>query len=234
MQKIAIITGGSSGIGKETVQLFLSNNWNVISLSRSACNIANVLDIQVDFSDENFLDKLKVLLSDQLNNASLITIIHNSCAYYSGTIDNVNIQELNKAWLVNIIAPIKINQLVIPHMQPGSSIIYIGSTLSEMAVKNSAPYVISKHAVVGLMRSTCQDISTIGIHTCCICPGFTDTKMLKEHLTKTGRSLNEIADYITMNRLIKPQEIADFIWHCSNNPILNGSVLHANLGFINR
>ena len=62
------------------------------------------------------------------------------------------------------------------------SIIYIGSTLSEKGVANSCSYVTSKHAVVGLMRSTTQDLVGKGIHTACICPGFTDTEMLKNHV----------------------------------------------------
>jgi NAD(P)-dependent dehydrogenase (short-subunit alcohol dehydrogenase family) len=52
---------------------------------------------------------------------------------------------------------------------------FVGSTLSEKAVANTASYVTAKHAMVGLMRATCQDLAVAAapVHTAAICPGFT-------------------------------------------------------------
>lgn len=133
---------------------------------------------------------------------------------------------------LNIVAPVKLNQLVLKKMLPGSSIIYIGSTLSEKAVKNAASYVITKHALVGLMRSTCQDLADTGIHTACICPGFTDTEMLREHLSHNPELLKLISNRVGAKRLIKPSEIAELILFCANHEVINGSILHAHLGQI--
>ena len=51
---------------------------------------------------------------------------------------------------------------------------------------HSFSYVVSKHALVGMMRATCQDLAGREIHTACICPGFTDTEMFRD--TRPGRS----------------------------------------------
>ena len=117
-------------------------------------------------------------------------------------------------------------------MQVGSSIIYIGSTLSEKAVKNTASYAISKHASIGMMRSTCQDLADMQIHTACICPGFTNTEMLRRHLNNDENIIKQISSKNCFNRLIQPSEIADLILFCADNPVVNGSVLHANMGQI--
>jgi 3-oxoacyl-[acyl-carrier protein] reductase len=71
-------------------------------------------------------------------------------------------------------------------MGPGSSVLYVGSTLSEKAVPGSFSYVVSKHAQLGMMRATCQDLMGTGIHTAMVCPGFTDTEMLRNHLGTTN------------------------------------------------
>ncbi len=95
-------------------------------------------------------------------------------------------------------------------------------------------YVISKHALVGLMRATCQDLATREIHTACICPGFTDTEMLRTHVGEDSGVLDAIAAMNPFGRLIEPREIAESILFAAQHPVINGAVLHANLGQIER
>ncbi len=131
---------------------------------------------------------------------------------------------------LNVIAPHMLNRALIKKMQPGSAIIYIGSTLSEKAVANTFSYITSKHAIVGMMRATCQDLAGTGIHTACICPGFTDTEMLRERVGNDPAILSSIASASAFNRLATPGEIADSILFAAENPVVNGAVIHANLG----
>ena len=115
-------------------------------------------------------------------------------------------------------------------MPQRSSVLYIGSTLSEKAVPDSFSYVVSKHAQLGMMRATCQDLMGRGIHTALICPGFTDTEMLRTHLGSNPEVEQAIAGMNSFNRLIDPGEIAELIRWAHHNPVINGAVLHANLG----
>ena len=96
----------------------------------------------------------------------------------------------------------------------------------------SGRYVTSKHAIVGMMRATCQDLANTGIHTVCVCPGFTDTEMLRTHVGQDEEILKSIASLSTFNRLINPEEIAAAIQFAAKNPVMNGAVMHANLGQI--
>ena len=93
-------------------------------------------------------------------------------------------------------------------------------------------YIVSKHALVGMMRATCQDLVGRAIHTACICPGFTDTEMLREHVpTDAMDGLRSMSAY---GRLINPDEIAQMLHWAAHNPVINGAVLHANLGQVER
>ena len=98
----------------------------------------------------------------------------------------------------------------------------------------SCAYVVSKHALIGLMRATCQDLAGRRIHTACVCPGFTDTEMLRAHVGQSAEVLSALAAGVTYGRLIEPEEIARTIHFCALNPVVNGAVLHANLGQVER
>ena len=231
-KKLLIITGGSAGIGFQTAQLFADNNYDVINLSRRAITLQSAMQFSVDFSQDGWIDPIADDLLEACQGYDKITLVHNAALLQKGSAADLNKDELQRSLDVNVIAPALLNSLLTPSMQAGSSIIYIGSTLSEKAVANSAYYVIAKHAVVGMMRSTCQDLAGSGIHTTCVCPGFTDTEMLRAHVGEDQEILKDIASGVTQGRLVEPEEIANSIYFCANNPVLNGAVIHANLGQI--
>ena len=135
---------------------------------------------------------------------------------------------------VNLIAPVQLNRLVLPLMERGSAILYVGSTLSVKAVANTCSYSTSKHALVGLMRATCQDLAGSGIHTACVCPGFTETDMLRELAGHDAAVLDSLAQNVTMGRLIDPVEIAETLYFCARQPVINGATVQANLGQFER
>jgi NAD(P)-dependent dehydrogenase (short-subunit alcohol dehydrogenase family) len=130
----------------------------------------------------------------------------------------------------NVVAINDINRQLLGQLPRGSSLLYVGSTLSEKAVSHSFSYVVSKHAQLGMMRASCQDLMGTGIHTALICPGFTDTEMLRTHLGEDPGTERMIASMNSYNRLIDPAEIAELIRWAHHNPVINGAVLHANLG----
>ncbi len=69
-----------------------------------------------------------------------------------------------------------------------------------------------------------------GIHTALVCPGFTDTEMLRTHLGDDAELARMIAGMNSFDRLIDPAEIAELIRWAHHNPVITGAVLHGNLG----
>lgn len=230
MANYLILTGGSQGIGEKTISLFMQQGWQAINLSRRNCKIENVLNINVDLSQKDALDGHQEQLKKLLQGADKICIVHNAAAFESDSIHTLTSDDFRNVLEINLVAPVRLNQIVMPYMKEGSAIIYIGSTLSEQAVSNRASYVTTKHATIGLMRSTSQDLVGRGIHTVCICPGFVNTEMLMGNVKDTASFMRFIESKVTAKRLIQPEEIADVIYFCALHPIVNGSVLHANLG----
>lgn len=230
MSKILVITGASRGIGLATAQLFLNDGYRVINLSRSRSPLAGIENIDADLSSTDWDKTITAQLSRTLSNVEKIVVVHNAGAIIKDSLQALDIDAFKRVLNINVVAPALLSHLLLPHMRAGSSIIYVGSTLGEMAVPNSCAYVTSKHALIGLMRSTCQDLAGTGIHTACVCPGFTDTEMLRAHVGHSEEILQDLSQRVTQKRLIQPEEIANTIYFCAQNPVINGAVMHANLG----
>ena len=227
---LAIITGASVGIGFSTAERFVEEGYRVINVSRRSTDEPSIEDRNCDLSNLESVTALAKDLAPLVQQADHVCLVHNACKLRNDSADNCPSNELLTMLNINIVAINEINQHLIPVMPEQSSILYIGSTLSEKAVPNSYSYVVSKHALVGLMRASCQDLMGRSINTNCICPGFTDTEMLRTHLGNDDELIRSLASNNAYDRLVEPQEIAELIWWCHRNPVVNGSVIHANLG----
>jgi len=227
------ITGASRGIGREAAARFLKSGWSVMNISRRPCPVPGVLNVEADLSLPGWEEKVAPAVRDSLGTTGgRISLIHNAALYAHDDALSLSAEHLRQVLEVNVVVPAMLNRLLRPHLTDGSSILYVGSTLSEKAVRGAASYVTSKHALVGLMRATCQDLVGTRVHTVCVCPGFTDTEMLRQNVGEDAAVLQSVAARTTFGRLILPEEMADVLLFCANTPVLNGAVLHAHLGQI--
>ena len=234
MTKNLIITGGSRGIGLATAELFLVHGYRVINLSRSAGSLQDAVHLPVDLGEPDWdraaAAELHALIPDKRH----IVLVHNAALLRGDSALDVTGEALRQVLQINLIAPVQLNRLLLPLMEPGSAVLYVGSTLSVKAVANTCSYSVSKHALAGLMRATCQDLAGSGVHTACVCPGFTETDMLRKLVGHDAAVLDSLAQNATMGRLIDPVEIAETLYFCACHPVMNGAVVQANLGQVER
>jgi NAD(P)-dependent dehydrogenase (short-subunit alcohol dehydrogenase family) len=230
MKELVVITGASKGIGFAAARLFAERGAQVVNLSRSRCELAGVLNLTVDLSAPDFGREVEAPLLQAISGCERGVLIHNSFHLEMDGVDSGSPEVLRRTLEVGLVAPAFLNRLLIPRMPRGSSVVYVGSTLSEKAVAGLFSYVLAKHAVVGMMRATCQDLLGRGIHTACVCPGFTDTEMLRSRAGGNPETLDSLRAMTGEGRLIEPEEIARVISFVADNPVMNGAVLHANLG----
>ena len=231
--KTLIITGASKGIGFQVAKMAAEKSYRVINISRSDAAHASIENHNIDLAAPDSADKF-ALLVEELQIDGHITLIHNAAELKSDSAANTATADFRHTLELNVVAPHILNQILIPKMTQGSGIIYVGSTLSEKAVANTYSYVVSKHALIGMMRSTCQDLANTGIHTACVCPGFTDTEMLRAHVGEDAEIIESLSTLSTFGRLVTPEEIANTIVFAAENPVINGAVIHANLGQVER
>jgi 3-oxoacyl-[acyl-carrier protein] reductase len=202
-----IITGASKGIGFETAKLFADDGYRVINISRTAAEDPRIENHGIDLSSPDAETVTRALLDEILENG-VLSLVHNAARLINDSAANSTTADFRSMLDINVLAPHILNQII------------------------SYSYVVSKHAVVGMMRSTCQDLQGKQIHTSCICPGFTDTEMLRTHVGEDQGILDSIASGSTFGRLVQPSEVAETIKFAATHPVINGTIIHANLGQI--
>jgi NAD(P)-dependent dehydrogenase (short-subunit alcohol dehydrogenase family) len=227
---LLVISGASRGIGHAIASRWVAAGGGVVNLSRRPSNVHGVENLPCDLSEPGALDSLSKQIASIAREADQICLVHNASAMRRDRIDTLGEDDLRAVLELNLVSASGLNQRLIPFMQPGSSILYIGSTLAEKAVPGVASYVIAKHALAGMMRATCQDLAGRGIHTCMVCPGFTDTEQLRELIGDDSEILAAVTGLSAFDRLITPDEIADLVAFAARSPVLNGALIHANLG----
>ncbi|KIG18117.1 oxidoreductase, short-chain dehydrogenase/reductase family protein [Enhygromyxa salina] len=226
-----IVTGASAGIGLAIAERFASRGLRVISLARRRCPIDVVESLLIDLAGTDVVPELLPKLLPLLpNKAGVIHVIHNAAALPHDDALDVEGSVLERTLRLNVVTPSLLNAAIIPVMAHGSSIIFVGSTLSEKGVPGRLSYVTGKHAMLGLMRATVQDLWGRGINTLCVAPGFVDTGMLRPVLDHDPMFEREVLDMVSYGRLIEPEEIAEIVEFATRTPALNGALVSANLG----
>ena len=173
--------------------------------------------VPVPITNPDFMTNIESDLNAGVKNAETICLVHNAARLVHDTFAEVSAPDLRNVYEINLVAPAVLNRALLPTMNVGSSILYVGSTLGEKAVPGSFSYVTSKHATIGMMRASCQDLAGSGVHTACINPGFTDTKMLRDHIP--ADVMPEISQMSAYGRLIDPAEIANALFAASKTDI---------------
>ena len=232
MTRTAIITGASSGIGAAAASLFIDAGFSVVNISRRPCPVTGVTDLCADLSDPESVKELAHSLTSQIMEIqpTSVCLVHNAALMLKDSATDTDDALLAEVLQINTLAINHLNRELLPLMPSGSSLLFVGSTLSEKAVKGAFSYVVSKHAQLGMMRATCQDLMGRGIHTALVCPGFTDTEMLRNHIGQDEEIIKAISAMNSFGRLVEPEEIARLIVWAHDNPVINGAVLHGNLG----
>jgi NAD(P)-dependent dehydrogenase (short-subunit alcohol dehydrogenase family) len=207
--KVAIVTGGASGIGAATAELLREKQATVATV-----DIASGADYQADLS--NPAAAKQVTASIVARHGPPHILVHSAGIQTYGTAVTTSGETWARTLAVNVTSAFYMTREVIPHLERhgGGSIVLVGSVQSLGAISNSAAYITSKHAILGLARSIAVDFGSKGIRCNCVCPGAVDTPMLR---WAAGRSdnpdgvLEACRRLSPLGRIAQPREIAEVI-----------------------
>ncbi len=120
---------------------------------------------------------------------------------------------------------------------PQSYMVNVGSISSFVGQAATPAYTASKHAVLGLSRSIALDYAAAGLRCNCVCPGITDTPMLREHLGKTGDAdlaLAKRLHRVPLGRALEPLDVARAVLYlsCEDSAGVTGTSLVVDGGYL--
>ena len=197
MSKTIIITGASSGFGRETVKIFQQQGWNVVATMRSPENeqelreLENVLVTRLDVQD---LESIQKAVDETIQRFGSIDVLLNNAGYgLMGVFESATPEQIQKQYAVNVFGLMDVTRAVLPQMrQQGSgTIVNISSFGGQVGLPFGSLYNSSKFAVEGFSESLSHEVSAFGISVKIIEPGGVNTNF------RTGIKMikNEISDY---------------------------------------
>lgn len=211
--RVAIVFGGTSGLGEATAKAYASEGAKVVISGLSEKDGKRIVkaiednDQQATFvkADVTDKDQIQAVVDKALETYGRIDILYNGAGIHDAYNNAVELEEdlYDKLMAINVKAPYLAAKAVIPHFikQGKGAIINIGSQATQMAGPGGSAYVTSKHAVLGFTKQLAFDFGSQGVKVNILSPGFIETPM-------TEGIDDERLDRIPAQRAGKPEEIA--------------------------
>lgn len=175
MSKVAIVTGGSKGIGRAVVKRFLNNGYQVHNLDLEPadlgtwhhCDVSNVSAVK------------KVIAKIASNGKCIDVLVSNAGRHLSATIEDTDEATFDSLFALNVKGAYAAIQSVLPSMkaQQNGVIILIASDQAIIAKNNSFAYNLTKHALASMAKTTALDYAKFNIRTNAVCPGTIETPL---------------------------------------------------------
>lgn len=239
--KVAIVTGGTRGIGLEIVRTYLENGAKVvllgsreetvnkaINLLKGENNNYEVIGFSPNLTNE---EEIKEVF-DKVNNiyGKIDILVNNAGVSSSTALSEYSMEEVNNIIDLNIKSVFMCSKLVVPYLeQTKGTIINTSSMVSIYGQPKGVLYPTSKFAVNGLTKSLARELASKGIRVNAVAPGIIETDMLKNLPEKV---INPLINSIPLGRIGKPKDIANaFLFLASDmSSYVTGEILQVDGG----
>ena len=215
--KVAVITGGSSGIGLATAQRFVDEGAHVVimgrrrgELDKAKALIGDGLStVAGDVTNSADLDKLFATVLD--TKGGLDILVANSARAESELLGKITEQNFDATFNVNARATLFTVQKALPLMRTGGSVILIGSVADSLGVPGNSTYSATKAALRSYVRTWTREFTDRGIRFNTLSPGPVDTPMMDgaaDSVEAADALRAQFVAAIPLNRMGRPEEIA--------------------------
>ncbi len=193
-QKIALVSGASSGMGKATAELLAANGYYVFAMARRMERLEQMRCEQIEpvWMDVTDTKSVRAAVEHVIASKGRIDVLVNSAGYGQlGAIECVSMEAAHQQFEVNVFGYARLIQAVLPHMRREKSgrIINITSILGKISIPGFGWYAASKHAVEALSEALRGEVMGFGIDVIVMAPGFIKT----EFGTKQSALLEAVA-----------------------------------------
>jgi len=239
-QKVAVVTGGASGIGRATALGLAGAGARILVADiddaggRETC--ATIEDgggaavyIQIDISDQA---SIEAAASEILGQGQPPAVLVNAAGWdrFELFLDN-SLEFMDRIVRLNLLGPVKLTQALLPAMiEAGAGkIVNVASDAGRVGSTGETVYAGAKGGVIAFTKSLAREVAARRITVNCVCPGPTDTPLFRSLPEKMQAALTRA---IPLRRLAKPEEVAGAIlfFASSGSDFVTGQVLSVSGG----
>jgi NAD(P)-dependent dehydrogenase (short-subunit alcohol dehydrogenase family) len=229
----ALVTGAARGIGAAIARALAQEGATLTLLGRNAATLQSLAEqlpgrhgiVVADVADPDQVEA--AFARAQGERGPLAILVNNAGQAESAPFGKTSLELWQRMLAVNLTGTFLCSQAALPQMLAGGGgrIVNIASTAAQKGYAYVSAYVAAKHGVLGLTRSLALEVARKGITVNAVCPGYTETDILRESVAnvaaKTGRSEAEaMAQFARSNpqqRIVQPEDVAHAVrWLCSD------------------
>jgi NAD(P)-dependent dehydrogenase (short-subunit alcohol dehydrogenase family) len=222
--KVALVTGGSRGIGRATCLLLASEGAavvvNYLAQERAATNLVqNICDnggraiaIRADVAEKQQVQEMVARAIDKFGRIDIL--VNNAGIFGRATTTTMNDEDFDRMFEVNVKGVIHCVRAVVDGMMDRrhGKIVNISSMAGVgNSVEASTPYAATKATVIALTKRQALEFGPHNINVNCVCPGFTQTEMLNGGVPPDQERLATLANRAVLGRVGKPEDIANVV-----------------------
>jgi NAD(P)-dependent dehydrogenase (short-subunit alcohol dehydrogenase family) len=222
--EIAIVTGGTRGIGRAIVELFLHEGARVLFCGREDEAGQNLIE-QLDAGERVTFQRCEV--SDGGEVAAMVQACHERLGAPTVLVNNAGVnanfdavemteQQWERFFGIDLKASWLTAKHVLPHMKAagGGSIVNVSSIHGFVTLEGFFPYAAAKSGLLGLTRSLALDYGPYGIRVNVVCPGFTRTRLVQESIDRgedKEAAERAMVAGVALGRIAEPAEVATVV-----------------------
>jgi NAD(P)-dependent dehydrogenase (short-subunit alcohol dehydrogenase family) len=201
----AIVTGGSTGIGRAIVERLLAAGYEVISLDKNPKTL-NVHHVSVDLTDA---EATRQAAAEIARSHAVTTLIHNAGTIRPAPLAEVKLEDLNALANLHLGAAVTLAQAALPAMKAaGYGRIVLVSSRAVLGVPTRTAYSATKAGMLGMARTWALELAPLGITVNVVAPGPVRTAMFHGIVPEGSAQEEKLARSIPVGRLGEPDDVA--------------------------
>ena len=240
MNKTVLITGGSRGIGAQTVRKLTTEGYRVAFLYEQSEELAQTLShqtgamaIKCDISKSEDIEKAFSTAKIFMGIKGFDALVCNAGISRIGLFDAMDAKEWAHLMDVNLNGNVSVARQLLPYMisQKKGSIVTVSSMWGQVGASCEVGYSTSKAALIGFTKSLAKEVGPSGIRVNCVAPGVIDTDMNRE---LTDDVISELTEEIPLGRIGRTEEVAEAISFLISEKAsyITGQILGINGGIV--
>jgi len=220
--KIAIVTGAASGIGKEIAATYAREgakvaiaDMNMAAAQTAADELkaagASAMAVAADVTDEGQVNAAVAAVVQAWGGVDIL--VSNAGIQIVHPLEEFSFAEWKKMLAIHLDGAFLTTKACLPHMYAsgrGGSIIYMGSVHSKEASVLKAPYVTAKHGLIGLAKTIAKEGAKHGVRANVICPGFVRTPLVDKQIPEQAKALGMSEDDVIKKVMLKETVDGEF------------------------